>query len=89
MDKILKVINKLLLTVNWIFFGGVGIVLFITSIKVDETPNNNFSIYSNEWWYSLVTIFSGNPTSDIILWIGIGSIVIGIIVHMVINWIFE
>ena len=90
MDRLLNVIKKLLLTINWIFCLVFSVSLFITANTADFPSNQNgLSPFVNEWWYDYLTLFSQNPTSSMIVWIGIGFLVFGFIVHLLISWIFE
>ena len=91
MDRLLNIIKKILLTANWFFCGFVGILCFIFSNTfVEDTVNQEkVSPYLNEWWFSFLTLFSQNPSFSMMIWIGIGFIVIGIILHYIIDWIFE
>tara|TARA_B100000767_G_scaffold179766_1_gene167789 strand:- start:285 stop:554 length:270 start_codon:yes stop_codon:yes gene_type:complete len=89
MEHVIRVFKKLLLTANWLFFGGVGAFAFITSKNLKLDQNNGYSNYVNEWWYPFITMFFGNPGTDLIIGIGIGCFVAGIITHLVISWIFS
>jgi len=89
MEHVIRVLKKLLLTANWLFFGGIGVFAFITLKNLELDDNNGYSNYVNEWWYSFVIMFSGNLGTDLIIGIGIGCFVIGIITHLIISWIFS
>ena len=90
MDKLLNVFRKLLITLNWIFFGALSATFFIAAISIeDQTNQDGVSPYLDEWWYPYLTMLSDNPDQSIITWVGIGCIIIAYIVYSVIQWIFE
>ena len=91
MDRILNVIRKLLLTVNWIVLGitSFSIVAFYFR-EVGKVESVNSTVEKDSFWFSILKPFTNNeptPTFYIFL-IGVVVLVLAIILHILINWIF-
>ena len=89
MNRLLNVIRKLLLTANWLFFGTLSAIAFISSYNINDTNNSNEAPkIESEWWYPYLYAFSENIDVTLLTWVGIGCLVIGFIVHVLVQWIF-
>jgi len=89
-EKLFNVIRKLLLTLNWLFFGAIISGLMIHAFSLDDDVDQIKN--SPEWIeniLSVLSIFSDNPTFNLIMVVAFGVFIIGYIVHSTIQWIFN
>ena len=90
MNRLPNVIRKLLLTANWLFFGGLSAVAFISSNNIDETAQSNDTPqFTGEWWYPYLYAFSKDIDVALLTWVGIGCLAVGFFVHLLVQWIFK
>ena len=90
MNKLLSVIKKLLLTFNWLIFGGIIVGLIIHAYNLDDKSEQTNSV--PEWLepiMSILSIFSDNQTFNIVMLFAFCVFIVGHVVHTVIQWIFD
>ena len=90
MNKLLSVIKKLLLTFNWLIFGGIIVGLIIHAYNLDDKSEQTNSV--PEWLepiMSILSIFSDNQTFNIVMLFAFCVFIVGYVIHMVIQWIFD
>ena len=90
MDRLLNVIQKLMLTGNALFWGFCIFGLLLVARDIGPLPNSDYATANaDEWWYPVVTFFSNSPESGLLILLAVACGIIGYLVHQVINWIFE
>lgn len=90
MDRLLNVIQKLMLTGNVLFWGFCIFGLLLVAREIGPLPNSDYATANvDKWWYPLVTFFSNSPESGLLIWLAVACGVIGYGAHKVINWIFK
>ena len=90
MNKILSVIKKLLLNLNWLIFGGIIVGLIIHAYNLDDKSEQTNSV--PEWLepiMSILSIFSDNQTFNIVMLFAFCVFIVGYVIHTVVQWIFD
>ena len=89
MEKLFNVIRKLLLTFNWLFFGTVVASLVIHANSLNGSAENTSP--GPAWVETIIStmsIFSNDPTFNLIVFFAACVFVLGCIFHTIIQWIF-